>query len=96
MPSTAQVAATAQATASASPEQREAMIRGMVANLAAKLEKNPDDPEGWTRLGRSYMVLNDPAKAVDAYARAVKLRPDDPALKASYDEAQAAAKAPAK
>ena len=96
MPSTAEVAATAQATASASPQQREAMIRGMVANLAAKLEQNPDDVDGWARLGRSYMVLNEPGKAVDAYRHAVELRPDDPAFKAAYAEAQAAAKAPAK
>jgi cytochrome c-type biogenesis protein CcmH len=77
-------------------EQREATIRGMVAGLAAKLQEHPDDPEGWSRLGRSYMVLGEPDKAVDAYQRAVKLKPDDAALKAALDEAQAAAKAKAK
>ena len=91
-PSRAQVEATARATAAATPEQREAMIRGMVANLAAKLEKNPDDVDGWARLGRSYMVLGDPAKAADAYGRAVKLRPGDAALKTAFDEATAAAR----
>ena len=77
-------------------EQREAMIRGMVASLAAKLQEHPDDPEGWSRLGRSYMVLGDRDKAIDAYQHAVKLKPDDAALKAALDEAEAAAKTKAK
>jgi len=81
-----------QALASASPEDRQAMINSMVGRLAARLEQQPDDVEGWARLGRSYMVLNQPAKARDAYARAVKLRPDDPELKAAYAQAEAASK----
>jgi cytochrome c-type biogenesis protein CcmH len=63
------------------------MINAMVERLAARLEQQPDDVEGWTRLGRSYTVLNQPAKARDAYARAVKLRPDDIGLKQGYAEA---------
>jgi len=41
------------------------MIRGMVARLAARLKDNPDDPEGWVRLVRSYAVLGD-AQARDS------------------------------
>jgi cytochrome c-type biogenesis protein CcmH len=37
-------------------------IRGMVASLAAKLKDQPDDPEGWVRLVRSYAVLGDTAQ----------------------------------
>ena len=33
-----------------SPEDRQEMIRGMVAGLAAKLEENPANFEGWMRL----------------------------------------------
>jgi len=91
MPSPAAVAATAQATANASPEERRAMIEGMVGKLAARLEQQPDDVEGWARLGRSYMVLGDAQKARDAYAHAVKLKPDDAALKEAYAEASRAA-----
>ncbi|MBV9017799.1 MAG: c-type cytochrome biogenesis protein CcmI [Alphaproteobacteria bacterium] len=91
MPSPAAVAATAQATANASPEERRAMIEGMVGKLATRLEQQPDDVEGWARLGRSYMVLGDAQKARDAYARAVKLKPDDAALKEAYAEASRAA-----
>jgi cytochrome c-type biogenesis protein CcmH len=91
MPSQAAVAATAQASANSSPEERRAMILAMVGNLAARLEKEPDDVEGWARLGRSYMVLNQPDKAREAYARALKLKPDDSALKQAFEAAQAAA-----
>jgi cytochrome c-type biogenesis protein CcmH len=87
MPSTGQVAETAKATASMSPQEREKMIEGMVGRLAERLKQNPDDGEGWTRLGRSYMVLNQPAKAEEAFAQAVKLNPADTALKQQYAEA---------
>jgi|SRR5437764_3017344 len=91
MPSQAAVAAAAQATAGAAPEERRAMILAMVGNLAARLEQQPDDVEGWVRLGRSYMVLNEPQKAREAYAHAVKLKPDDPGLQQAYAEASRAA-----
>ena len=90
-PSPAAVAATAQATADAAPEQREAMINAMVERLAARLEQQPDDVEGWSRLGRSYMVLHRPDKARDAYARALQLRPADAALKQALADAAAQA-----
>lgn len=91
-PDPAKVREAQQALANAPPEDRQAMINSMVERLAARLEQQPDDVEGWARLGRSYMVLNQPAKARDAYARAVKLRPGDPSLQAAYAEAVAAAK----
>src|SRR5438045_2656497 len=91
MPSEAAVAATEQATAGAAPEERRAMILAMVGNLAARLEKQPDDAEGWARLGRSYMVLGEPQKARDAYAHAVNLKPDDAGLQQAYAEASRAA-----
>lgn len=50
--------------------QQLAMIQGMVASLASKLEANPDDPEGWVRLVRAYAVLGDTAKRDAAYASA--------------------------
>jgi cytochrome c-type biogenesis protein CcmH len=47
--------------------------RAMVASLEAKLRARPDDPAGWMMLGRSYLVLQDPGRAVAAYERAVAL-----------------------
>lgn len=57
------------------PEQRAGMIRGMVDGLAARLKSNPDDLDGWLRLGRSYAVLGERALAADAYTRAAALAP---------------------
>ncbi len=48
---------------SLTPEQREQMIAGMVSGLALRLEDNPDDLEGWTRLIRARVVLGQVAQA---------------------------------
>jgi cytochrome c-type biogenesis protein CcmH len=58
------------AAQSMSPEERQAMIRGMVERLATRLEQNPDDKEGWARLARAYEVLGDNERAQAARARA--------------------------
>jgi cytochrome c-type biogenesis protein CcmH len=58
------------AAQSMSPEQRQAMIRGMVDRLAQRLEQNPGDKAGWARLARAYDVLGEPDKAAAARARA--------------------------
>src|SRR3546814_21119289 len=60
-----------------SPEERQAMIEGMVRGLAARLEKNPEDFAGWMRLGRAYLVLERPTEARDAFARAADLAPTE-------------------
>jgi cytochrome c-type biogenesis protein CcmH len=58
-------------------DQRQAMIRGMVANLAAKQKADPSNLDGWLRLARAYTVLHDPDKAADAYDKAAGLKPGD-------------------
>jgi cytochrome c-type biogenesis protein CcmH len=93
MPSSSAVSAAAKAAAGASPEERQAMINAMVERLAVRLEQQPDDVDGWVRLGRSYMVLNQPDRARDAYARAMKLKPDDPEIRQALAEASTAAAA---
>ena len=45
----------------------------VVDGLAQRLEDNPDDVNGWRMLGRSYMSLNNHAKAVEAFERVVEL-----------------------
>ena len=47
-----------------------AMIQSMVDRLAARLQQDGSDVEGWVKLVRSYRVLNDTAKASDAEANA--------------------------
>jgi len=69
------------------PEDRLAMIQGMVDGLAARLETNPDDLEGWRRLGRSYLVLNRRSDAVEAYRRAAEIAPGDIEILLDYAHA---------
>lgn len=45
----------------------------MVAQLARRLEKSPDDLDGWMKLGRSYLVLQQYPLAARAYQRADRL-----------------------
>jgi cytochrome c-type biogenesis protein CcmH len=42
----------------------------MVARLARQLEENPQNPEGWLMLGRSYIVLQEYPLAYRAFERA--------------------------
>ena len=62
--------AAAEAVLAQSPEDRARTIRSMVDGLAARLEQNPDDKEGWARLSRAYTVLGEPDKARKAAERA--------------------------
>ena len=75
------------AAAEMSPDERMDMIRGMVESLAERLEENPDDPEGWLRLARSYTVLGEPEKAKETLRRAAELMPDDLATLHAYARA---------
>ncbi|MCC7047534.1 MAG: c-type cytochrome biogenesis protein CcmI [Alphaproteobacteria bacterium] len=54
---------------------RQQMIRGMVDGLAARLDGEPGDVEGWLRLIRAYKVLGEDAKAADAASRAAEANP---------------------
>jgi len=55
-----------EAAADMTPEEREEMIRAMVARLADRLKENPDDIDGWKRLAKVYMVLGEKDKAIEA------------------------------
>jgi cytochrome c-type biogenesis protein CcmH len=64
-------------------------ISAMVAGLAARLQTNPNDPEGWQRLIRAYAVLGDTGKAKTALADARKAMVKNPAaLKALGKQAK--------
>ncbi len=74
----------------ATPKEAPPMsVEAMVARLAQRLEKQPDDPQGWRMLGRSYAVLGRYREAAQAYQRAHALIGDDPDLLADYAEALA-------
>lgn len=66
-------------------DQTTAQIESMVARLAARLEKNPDDAKGWAMLANSYRVLGRHAEAAKAYERMDKeVLNKDPGQLASY------------
>lgn len=75
------------AAAKLSPEERQTMIEGMVASLAAQLKADPHNGEGWVRLIRSYMVLGRTDDARTALADARSGLSDDPAALADIEAA---------
>jgi cytochrome c-type biogenesis protein CcmH len=70
----------------ADPQQL-AMIQGMVAGLAARLQANPDDAPGWVRLVRAYAVLGETGKRDAAYASARARYARAPQVLEQLDEA---------
>ena len=64
-----------------------AMINGMVERLATRLQTNPHDLQGWTRLIHSYAVLGETAKGRDALARARTVFADDKRARTALDKA---------
>ncbi|MCX8085590.1 MAG: c-type cytochrome biogenesis protein CcmI [Rhodocyclaceae bacterium] len=64
-------------------------IDRMVANLAARLEQEPDNLQGWTMLARSYKALGRLDEAVAAYRRAGSFVTDNADLLVDYADALA-------
>lgn len=64
-----------------------AVLSEPVERLAARLERDPDDFEGWLLLGRSYLVLQRYAEAAGALQRAAALSGGDPRVLATLGEA---------
>jgi len=67
------------------PDRTEAMVAG----LARRLQQQPEDAQGWTMLGRSYLVLGRHEASVEAYRKALALRPEDADLMADLADALA-------
>jgi cytochrome c-type biogenesis protein CcmH len=68
VPTPAEVAAAADGK---TPEERDEMIRSMVATLESRLADNPDNFDGWQMLIRSQAVLGDRASAQRSLNRAL-------------------------
>lgn len=64
-----------EAAAEMSAGDRNAMIRGMVDSLDAKLKEDPNNFEGWMRLVRSYAMLSEKDKALAALKTALQAFP---------------------
>lgn len=65
-------------------------IERMVAGLAERLEKEPENLQGWAMLARSYKAMGRIPDAVKAYERAGKLVEESPDLLLDYADTLAA------
>ena len=68
-----------------------AQMEALVERLAARMEQNPNDAEGWALLGRSSRVLGQYERSAAAYAKAAALLPQDPDVLADYADSLAMA-----
>ncbi len=66
------------AAAQMSPEERAAMVQGMVAKLEARLTEQGGSAAEWLRLIESYMKLDKPQEAARAYGLAAEALQGDP------------------
>ena len=55
----------------------DAQTEAMLGELRRRLAANPQDADGWSMLGRSYLMLGRHAEAVPALEKLRALRPDD-------------------
>jgi cytochrome c-type biogenesis protein CcmH len=81
-PSAGDIAAASEMT----PEQRTAMVKGMVSRLAERLKQDGTDADGWVRLVRAYMVLGDKNRARTAADDARRALAHDPDKLRHVDE----------
>jgi cytochrome c-type biogenesis protein CcmH len=76
------------AQAGAGGEPRLPSVATMIERLEARVASDPDDLEGWIRLARAYELSEQPARAADAYGRAVALDGGNAELHAGLAEAE--------
>ncbi|UCJ15173.1 c-type cytochrome biogenesis protein CcmI [Pseudomonas sp. MM211] len=62
-------------------------IEEMTARLEQAVQSNPESPEGWYFLGRSYMAQERPADAARAFEQAVKVAGREPELLGQWAQA---------
>jgi len=60
-----------------------------LVKLADRLKENPDDPQGWFMLARTYMVMERYDEAVNAYQKTLELVGEDADLLVRYADAVA-------
>lgn len=70
---------------SITPEQ----FQEMTEKLAARMQSNPGDAEGWMMLGRAYRALERLPESAEAFRRAAELTPGDAGALTDYAEALA-------
>lgn len=69
--------------------QGEHDIMKMIQKVEEKTRTDPNDAEAWTILGKTYAAVGHWPEALNAYEKAIKLKPDVPAVMTGYAEALA-------
>ncbi|MDP2834703.1 MAG: c-type cytochrome biogenesis protein CcmI [Pseudomonadota bacterium] len=86
---------TAIAEAQANPQANPQEVKGehdimkMIQQVEEKTKTDPNDGEAWTMLGKTYAAVGHWPEALLAYEKAMKLKPDEPAIMTGYAEALA-------
>jgi cytochrome c-type biogenesis protein CcmH len=75
--------------AAAGAAQGEHDVMKMIQQVEEKTRKDPNDGEAWTLLAKTYAVVGHWPEALHAYEKAIKLKPDVPAVMTGYAEALA-------
>jgi len=73
--------------ASGAPGKQLDDVDTMISRLAARLEKEPNDGEGFRMLGWSYVMTGHPDKAIEPYKRSIALLPKNAGAHAGLGEA---------
>lgn len=73
-------------TAPATGTQATASLEVLAQGLAERMEKTPDNLDGWLMLGRTYLTIEQPDKALKALERAYRLAPEQPDALVAYAE----------
>lgn len=84
-----QMQAAAPRAAAHGPDEQQ--VEAMIERLAARLEAEPGNAQGWAMLARSYAVLGRFGEASEAYGKLIALVPDDAQLLADYADVLAMA-----
>ena len=56
----------------------------VLENLIARLNKNPEDIEGWVMLGRTYAIMERFTEASNTYAKLAEMVPNNPQILTDY------------
>lgn len=64
-----------------------------IAQLEKAMQDHPDKPDGWMLLGRSYLQVDQPQKASEAFAKALALDPNNPDVLVQAAQSRALANA---
>lgn len=70
--------------------QAESRVSTLVDRLAERMNAQPGDADGWHALARAYASFGRHAAAIEAFRRALRLRPNEATLLAEYAASVAA------